>query len=596
MPMNSLTALTKSALSIGVCVLVLFGFSLSAHAADVTLTASPTAVSIGETITVSYTVATTSFRTGDSIIMVNTDTNYIVATQRVGDLRTGSKTFTTFKPGTYVFKYRASVSGYPIFGTSGSVTVKIPSASLYTLSLNTTSLQSGEPLVITYTAPTYAHQYADSLVVIDTTTNRIVTSQTLGASPSGTKTFVLRNPGTYAVTYRLAVTGRPTIKTAGPVAVRLPNASLYTLTTNAANLRSGEPLVVTYATPAFAHQYADSIVVFDTATQRVIASQSVGKSISGTKTFTLRTPGNYTVGYRMSIAGNPVLKTSGPITVRIPESSLYTLTPSITTAEIDQAITVTYAGPAYARQYGDSIVLYDAATHKQISSQTVGLSPSGTKTFKITKVGTYYFGYRMYISGYPVVIKTQQISVVYVDLARIENHPLRTGPVIALGDSITYGRDATIDKDYVSLLSDRLDVPILNAGVSGDTTTEALARLETDVLSKNPSLVIVFLGGNDFLQKVNTATIFSNLDTIVERITADGAAVLVLGYKNYFLVNYDAQYRSIAWEDGAAYTPNVMEGILGNPFRTTDLVHPRDNGHALIADRVEPYLRVLLNK
>jgi len=594
--MNYSHAGRKSAYFIGVLFVFLFGFSFSAHAADVTLTASPASVSVGEKITVSYAVATTSFRTSDSIIMVNTDTNYIVATQRVGDLRSGTKTFTTFKPGTYVFKYRASISGYPILGTSGSVTVKIPNASLYTLSLNTTSLQSGEPLVVTYAAPTYAHQSSDSIVIVDTATSRIVATQSLGTSPSGTKTFTLRNVGTYTVAYRLAVTDKPIIKTAGPVSVRLPNASLYTLSTNATNLRSGEPLVVTYAAPAFAHQYADSIVVFDTATKKVITSQSVGKDISGTKTFTLRVPGNYTVGYRMNITGKPVIKTTGPIVVRLPESSLYTLTPSITTAEIDQAITVTYASPVYAHQYGDDIILYDAVTNKQIDSETVGRSPSGTKTFKIEKIGTYYFGYRMSISGYPVVIKSQQISVVYVNLARIENYPLRRGPVIALGDSITYGRDATPGNDYVSLLSERLDMPIINAGVSGDTTAEALARLENDVLSKNPSLVVVFLGGNDFLQKVNTATIFSNLDTIVERITADGSAVLLLGYKNYFLINYDTQYRTIAWEDGAAYTPNVMEGILGNPFRTTDLVHPRDNGHILIADRVEPYMRVLLNK
>ncbi len=594
--MNYTLVHTKSAYFIGILFVFLFGFNLPAHAADVSLTASPASVSIGEKITVSYTVATTSFRASDSILMVNEDTNSIIAIQRVGDLRTGSKTFTTHKPGTYVFKYRASISKYPIFGTSGNVSVQIPSASQYTLSLNTTSLRSGEPLVVSYAAPTSAHQSGDSIVIVDTATNRIIATQSLGTSPSGTKTIILKNPGTYSVAYRLAVTGRPIIKTAGPVTVRLPEASLYTLSTNASSLRSGEPLVVTYAGPTFAHQTTNSIVVFDTATKRVITSQSVGKNVSGTKTFTLRTPGNYTVGYRMSMTGSPVLKTVGPVVVRIPESSLYTLAPNITSAEIDQAITVTYAGPAYAHQLGDDVVLYDATTNKQIDSETVGLAPSGTKTFKVAKVGTYYFGYRMSISGYPVVIKSPTVTVTYVDVNRIENFPLRTGPVIAFGDSITYGRDATIGNDYVSLLSNRLNIPITNAGVSGDTTAEALARLETDVLSKNPSLVIVFLGGNDFLQKVPNATTFSNLDTIVERIVDDGSAVLVLGYKNYFLVNYDAKYRTLAWEDGAAYTPNVMEGILGNPIRTTDLVHPRNNGHIMIADRVEPYLRVLLNK
>ena len=588
--------LTKSAYFIGIFLTLLFGVSAPAHAADVTLTASPTSVSIGEKITVSYAVATTSFRTSDTIIMVNTVTNTIVESERVGELRTGTKEFSTFKPGTYVFKYRAYLSRYPIFGTSNEVVVKLPSATLYTLSLNATALQSGEPLVVTYAGPANAHQSGNSIVIVDIKTNRVITSQSLGTNPSGTKTFIVRTPGTYTIGYRLAVTGSPILKTAGPVTVRLPNESLYTLTTNTSSLRSGEPLVVTYASPIFAHQTSDQIAIYDAVTKKLITSQSVGKSTSGTKTFVLRNPGTYLVGYRMNITGYPVVKTTGQITVRIPEASLYTLTPSITTAELDQPITITYASPAYAHQFGDDIILYDATTNKQVESETVGFSPTGTKTFRVSKTGSYYVGYRMSITGYPVVIKTPTISVVYVNTARIKNYPLRTGPVIAFGDSITFGRDATPGNDYVSLLSKRIGVPITNAGVSGDTTSGALARLERDVLSKDPSLVIVFLGGNDFLQKTDTATIFTNLDTIVDRITQDGSAVLVLGYKNYFLVNYDARYRNVAWEDGTAYTPNVMEGILGNFFRTTDLVHPRDNGHILIADRVEPYVRTLLNK
>ncbi|QQR65042.1 hypothetical protein IPH92_00470 [Candidatus Kaiserbacteria bacterium] len=594
--MNFLYALPKCAFSIAIFLVILFGFSLSAHAADVTLTASPTSVSIGQSITVSYSVAPTSYRSSDSILMVNADTNYIVATQRVGDAQSGTKTFSTFKPGTYVFKYRASISKYPILATSESVTVNVPSASLYTLSVNKTSLQSGESLVITYAAPTGAHQSSDSIVLIDTATNRVVTSGSLGKISSGTKTLVVRNPGIYTVGYRLGITGRPIIKTVGPVTVSLPDASQYTLTTNATTLRMGEPLIVTYRSPATTYQSSDSIIVFDTVTNRVVSSQSIGKTNTGTKTFILRTPGNYTIGYRINITGRPVVKTAGPVIVQLPDASLYTLSTNITTAEIDQPITITYAAPAYAHQSGDDIILYDAETDRQVSSVTVGSSPSGTKTIRIPKAGTYYFGYRISTTGYPVIVKSAEISVVYVNLERIENYPLRNGPVIALGDSITFGRDATIGNDYVSLLSERLSVPIINAGVNGDTTTEALARLDADVLSKNPSLVIVFLGGNDFLQKVNTATIFSNLDTIVERITDDGSAVLILGYKNYFLINYDSQYRNLAWDNGAAYTPNVMEAILGNPFRTTDLVHPRDNGHDLIADRVEPYLRALLNR
>lgn len=472
----------------------------NAQVPDATLIASPTSVNIGQSVSVAYSVATTSFRSGDDIIMVNAATRRIVTYQNVGTAKTGTKTFTTKDPGSYYFQYRASISRSPIFATSSTVTFSIPDSSLYTLSPNKTVIDSGEPLVVSYAGPAYAHQYGDNIVVIDTATNRQVAYQSLGTSPSGTKTFVLRAPGTYRLEYKLSITG------------------------------------------------------------------------------------------------TPVVKTAGPITVKIPDSSLYTLAPNITVAEINQPIEVSFSGPTYAHQYGDDIVLYETATGKIVSSQNVGATASGKKTFQIGTTGTYAFAYRMNISGTPIVKRSAEVSVVYVNLSRISNYPLRQGPVIALGDSITFGRDATAGNDYVSLLSARLGEPIQNAGVSGDTTADALARLDRDVLSKDPRLVIVFLGGNDFLQKVPTDTIFANLATIIDRIEADGAAVLVLGYKDYFLVNYDARYRDLAWQKGAAYTPDVMGGILGNPLLTTDLVHPRNTGHRIIADRVEPYLRILLGR
>ena len=74
--------------------------------------------------------------------------------------------------------------------------------------------------------------------------------------------------------------------------------------------------------------------------------------------------------------------------------------------------------------------------------------------------------------------------------------------VIVLGDSITAGYGVTDKEAYPVLLSQQLGLPILNRGVSGDTTADGLARLQSDVLDENPWLVIVGLGGNDFLQKL----------------------------------------------------------------------------------------------
>ena len=81
----------------------------------------------------------------------------------------------------------------------------------------------------------------------------------------------------------------------------------------------------------------------------------------------------------------------------------------------------------------------------------------------------------------------------------------------------------------MSLLSARVGVPIVNAGRSGDTTGSALARLDSAVLSQNPRIVIVVLGGNDVLRRVPHEETFANLDAIVGRIRDRGAAVILVG-------------------------------------------------------------------
>ena len=76
--------------------------------------------------------------------------------------------------------------------------------------------------------------------------------------------------------------------------------------------------------------------------------------------------------------------------------------------------------------------------------------------------------------------------------------------IIVFGDSLVAGRGARAGQDFVSVLSRRLGTTIVNAGQSGDTTGAALARLERDVLALNPRIVVVLLGGNDYLRRIPT--------------------------------------------------------------------------------------------
>ena len=163
--------------------------------------------------------------------------------------------------------------------------------------------------------------------------------------------------------------------------------------------------------------------------------------------------------------------------------------------------------------------------------------------------------------------------------------------VVALGDSITAGFGASSNNDYVARLTARTGNSILNAGRIGDTTGDALNRLDSAVLSRNPDIVIVFLGGNDVLQSIPMPTRVSNITTIVQRIRQDGAAVILIHMGSGVLDAFGGALPGIASQTGSTLVTGVLEGIFGGPGFMADAVHPNDAGHAIIADRIEPALR-----
>ena len=167
--------------------------------------------------------------------------------------------------------------------------------------------------------------------------------------------------------------------------------------------------------------------------------------------------------------------------------------------------------------------------------------------------------------------------------------------VIAFGDSLVEGVGANPGHDFVSVLSNRLGIRIINAGRRGDTTASALARLDAAVLSRNPRMVIVLLGGNDILRRISREATFEHLGTIVGRIRERGAAVVLVGVRGgLFRDAYGSEYERLARAMSAAVVPDILDGIFGSADRMSDGIHPNDRGYEMIADRLEPVLRDLI--
>lgn len=188
----------------------------------------------------------------------------------------------------------------------------------------------------------------------------------------------------------------------------------------------------------------------------------------------------------------------------------------------------------------------------------------------------------------------------FISKPAVKNFPLsatKTGPIVFFGDSLVEGVGASNGKDMSRLIAQSLGEPVLNYGVSGNTTTQALSRI-APALEEHPRLAIILLGGNDFLQHVPRETIAINLESIVTQFQNEGAVVLLVGVRSGILSGgSDKFYEAIAKKTEAAYEPDILKGIFGDTALMSDAVHPNDMGYAKIAhDRLLPTLKRLLEK
>lgn len=170
--------------------------------------------------------------------------------------------------------------------------------------------------------------------------------------------------------------------------------------------------------------------------------------------------------------------------------------------------------------------------------------------------------------------------------------------ILVLGDSITAGYGLEPEQAYPYLLSQKLNLPIVNRGVSGDTTADGLARLSKDILSEKPWIVIIGLGGNDFLKKVPKQLTEQNLKSIISQIQAENAITILLGMNlGLFTDEYKDLYQSLAEETGSYLIPQILKGIIDNPkHRQQDIIHPNAIGQEILADKIAQALKPLLDE
>lgn len=169
--------------------------------------------------------------------------------------------------------------------------------------------------------------------------------------------------------------------------------------------------------------------------------------------------------------------------------------------------------------------------------------------------------------------------------------------IICFGDSITFGYGANAGEDFPTQLRKLMNAPVINAGLSGDTSTEALARLDHDVLEKNPRLVLIEFGGNDFIKNVPMQETIKNTEEMIDKIQAKGAMVALVDISaGMFMRAYRGVFAKIAVKKNAIFIPSVLDKIITNPSMKSDFLHPNGSGYKEIARRIKSKIEVYLQK
>jgi acyl-CoA thioesterase-1 len=187
-------------------------------------------------------------------------------------------------------------------------------------------------------------------------------------------------------------------------------------------------------------------------------------------------------------------------------------------------------------------------------------------------------------------------AVVFPAAAQAE--PLR---IAMLGDSLTAGyglppQEALPVKLQAALKAAGRDVVIANHGVSGDTSAGGLARLDW-MMADKPKLVLVALGANDALRGTDPAETERNLDAIITKLKAEGAAVMLfgmLGPRNYgpeYAKAFDGLYPKLAEKHGIPLYPFLLEGVaMDRALNQPDGIHPNVKGVEALVSRIAPEL------
>lgn len=176
-----------------------------------------------------------------------------------------------------------------------------------------------------------------------------------------------------------------------------------------------------------------------------------------------------------------------------------------------------------------------------------------------------------------------------------------TGTIVAMGDSLTEGLGVSDEKTYPARLQKALrdkgyDYRVVNAGISGETSSGARSRMEW-VLRLKADIVILETGANDGLRGLDPELIRRNIRDIIDAFSAEGIVVVLAGMKTFpnlgpaYSRMFADVYSEVGGDNDVILIPFFLEGVAGVPeMNQPDGIHPTADGYARVVEHILPYV------
>lgn len=164
--------------------------------------------------------------------------------------------------------------------------------------------------------------------------------------------------------------------------------------------------------------------------------------------------------------------------------------------------------------------------------------------------------------------------------------------ILAFGDSITSGVGAQPGESYPEVLQGLINRKVIKSGIPGETSGEGLTRLPNELAMNKPKLVLLCLGGNDLLRKMDIEQAGANIRRMVQMIRDSGAEVVIIGVpKPGLQLSTASFYGNISKDMGVPMEGILLADILSDKKLKADPIHPNGEGYRVLAEGIAAFLR-----